>query len=85
MFNNLREYLRKVFKYDYLLNTNTGEVHNLKNIKDRCHIDLISKKNKKYITQKKFDNSLTSTINGKSINGCRFCNSKKDTDKRFKK
>jgi hypothetical protein len=50
MLGKLKELFRKVFKYDYLLNTHTGEVHNLKNIKDRCHINLISKNNKKYIT-----------------------------------
>ena len=85
MLKKLKEKFRKLFKYDYVLNTHTGEVHNLKNIKGRCHIELISEKNKKYITKKMFDDRLTGTINGRSINGCRFCNSNSDTDKKFKK
>ena len=85
MFKKLKERLRKIFNYDYVLNTNTGEVHNLNKITKRCRIELISDKNKKYITKRKFDKSLTSTINKKSINGCRFCNTNYDTDNKFNK
>lgn len=81
----IKKKYRKVFKLDYLLNINTGEVHNLNNIKSRCKVNLIAEKNKKYITKKKFDKYLTGTISGVSINGCRYCNNNSDTDKRFKK
>lgn len=79
-----KEKLRKLFGYTYLLNLNTGEVHDTNNIKARCHVDSISKKNKKYLTKKQFEKAVGSVINKKDVNGCRFCNPKKNTDDRFK-
>ena len=84
-FEYLKKKRREILKLDYVLNKNTGEVHNLNNIKSRCKLHLISEKNKVYISKKKFDKSLTGTISGVSINGCRYCNSTTDSDKRFKK
>lgn len=85
MFKKIKQKLLKLFGYDYLLNLNTGEVHNLNNKKFRCRIELIADKNKKFITKNMFSKKINTTINGRSVNGCRFCNPKTDSDKKFKK
>lgn len=83
--SSFKDKWRKFWGYVYLLNLNTGEVHDTENVKSRCHVNDISKKNKKYMTRKQFEKSLGTVINKKEVNGCRFCNSTKNTDNRFNK
>jgi hypothetical protein len=83
--SNFKDKWRKFWGYTYLLNINTGEIHDTKNAKSRCHIEDISKKNKKYLTKKQSEKILGTTVNKKEVNGCRFCNPNKNTDDRFKK
>jgi hypothetical protein len=66
------------FGFDYLLNTNTGEVHDLNNIKPKCGLDRMSHINKFYLTEKTY--SLLKKSDDKDINGCRHCLPEDDTD-----
>ena len=74
----MKEWILAIFGYTYLLNINTGEVHNLKNKTVSCRVHLMSKQNKKYLTRKQFKKIMGTTINKKLINGCRWCMTKYD-------
>jgi hypothetical protein len=75
-----KENLMKMFGYSYLLNLNTGEVHDLKNPKPSCGVDKMSKKNKKYLTISDYLKIEDTIINHHKVNGCRFCLAENDTD-----
>lgn len=62
------------FGYKYLVNNNTREIHNLQNPHHNCHIDLISKKNRFYVTKRRMNNLLS------SYDGCRWCMKDKSED-----
>lgn len=66
------------FGYTYLMNKRSGEVHDLKNIKLNCGCDKMSKKNKKYITERKF--KKLKSLQDSKVNGCRHCMPKEDMD-----
>jgi hypothetical protein len=55
------------FGYNYLVNNNTKEIHNLKNLHHNCHTDLIAKHNRFYATKKNVDKLLS------HYDGCRWC------------
>lgn len=75
-----KEKLMKTFGYSFLLNLNSGEVHNLNNPKPTCGVDKMSKQNKKYLTKSDYMKIEDTLINKKKVNGCRFCMSENDTD-----
>jgi len=58
---------------NYLINEKSKEIHDLNNIHQQCFIDII--KNKTYIKGSQLPEYIK---NG--YNGCRWCNSKYDTD-----
>lgn len=63
---NLFEKIKKFFGYNYLVNLNTLEIHDLNNPHTNCKTNLIT--NKKMITKKQLNKYLA---NG--YNGCRWC------------
>lgn len=79
------ENIKKIFGYKYLLNKNTGEIHNLDSIKIRCRVDLMSAKNKLSLNKNELDDLLVDgKYENKKLNGCRYCNPILDIDKRRK-
>lgn len=62
----------------YLLNINTAEAHDLRNKQRNCLLFLMSPKNKRYLTEIQFINSVKNGIKGLSVNGCRWCLAKHD-------
>lgn len=62
----------------YLLNKNTGEVHDLRNKKPSCFTFMMNKKNKQYISKKHFKQIFNKEKYGVLINGCKHCNSNFD-------
>ncbi len=78
-------WILKLLGYNYLLNKNTGEVHDLRNLKSRCGIDKMSNKNKKFLNESEYNDLMKiGKFEKKSINGCRFCMEKLDSDKHIK-
>jgi len=73
---------RKILGIKYLINTATGEVHKIKNITGACGIKNMSKKNKWYVTERKYQEILTSSYYLKlfKLNGCVHCFKETDTD-----
>ena len=65
--------LLEYFGFRYIINKNTGEIHDLDNEHKNCHIGMMRKA--KYITKAKLFKLLKS---GKA-NGCRYCLKKWDT------
>ena len=53
----------------YLVNLKTKEIHDLQNKKASCRLDLMAKKNKKYVNRSEMFR-LTKT---EDYNGCRWC------------
>lgn len=84
-FKKFKARLLKIIGYKYVLNINTGEVHDLDNLTNRCQVGRIADKNKKYLTKKQFQKSINCVINNKRVNGCRYCIPKSDNDNNFKK
>ena len=79
------QYLLKLLGYYYLVNKNTGEVHDLKNNKPRCGIDKMSSKNKKFLSTSEYTELMANgKFNNKTVNGCRYCNPNADSDKHVK-
>lgn len=68
---------QKILGIKYLVNKATGEVHKIKNITGACGIKNMSKKNKWYITEKKYQELLTADH---KLNGCVHCFNETDTD-----
>ena len=72
-------FLRKLFGYIYLLNTHTGEVHKVSEIRPICGVSKMSDNHKAYITKAKFKRILKTRLPNKAyINGCKFCNHSTD-------
>lgn len=70
-----REKLMVILGRNYLLNTRSGEVHNLRNKKNFCHSSLILRKNRRYMTGRQFHNYCVGTWSkGKPVNNCKWCN-----------
>jgi hypothetical protein len=65
--------IMSIFGYKYILNKNTGEVHNIKVAKSICGLQYMSKKNKKYLTERQYILLKGRVENKKIVNGCRFC------------
>lgn len=68
---------QKIFKIKYLINKSTGEVHKIKNITGACGIRNMAKKNKWYVTEKKYQELL---VADHRLNGCVHCFKDTDTD-----
>jgi len=66
---------RRLFGYRYLINLRSKEIHKLNSVVDNCLINLMSKKNKKFIGERKLESYLES-----GYNGCRWCFKATDTD-----
>jgi len=62
------------FGWRYLANTKSKEIHDLKKSHQNCHLELISKKNSLYITERKKNLLL------QSYDGCRWCMKKDSKD-----
>jgi len=67
--------------YKYILNINTGEVHDVTKAKLNCGISKMAKKNKKRLTYKGYDDIRYTYVNHKYVNGCVHCNNSSTTDK----
>jgi len=62
---------------NYLANTNTGEIHRLATVVDKCRIDEISVLNKKYLeTEAQVDALIKSNS---KYDGCGYCYKEKHT------
>ena len=72
------EWIKKILGYDYLLNTNTGEVHYLPKANKRCAIGGIKEENKLLISKARFRKLRGTWHNGHFINGCKWCLRKHD-------
>lgn len=66
--------LRVKLGFRYLANKESREVHDLKRSSLLCHVDLISKKNRKWMTEKQ----MLKAVNSHEYNGCRWCMKKYD-------
>lgn len=66
-------FIMKLFKYDYLLNKRSNEVHNLNNPQHNCHTDLI--KDKKYLSERQMK-----IIVNTGADGCRWCMPEENKD-----
>ena len=68
----------------YLLNTHSGEIHDLKVYKEHsCYgtVQYMKKEHRKFLTQEQmFEVIGTKTKSGKLINGCKFCMKKYDIE-----
>ena len=62
------------FGYRYFINNKTKEIHDLKNKHHNCHIELASKNNTFYATEK--DKQALSTF----YDGCRWCMKEESKD-----
>jgi hypothetical protein len=71
----MKFFWRRLFGYKYLLNLRSKEIHKLDSVGDNCLINLMSKKNKKFIGERK----VAGYINN-GYNGCRWCFKIADTD-----
>ena len=80
--------LRQLFGKRYLLNTDSGEVHDLKEVDNSYCYGLVKnmdKKNRKFLTHDEMTEIMfTRTANGKLINGCKFCLKRYNSEKKKK-
>lgn len=67
----LFEKIKKFFGYNYIVNLNTLEIHNLNKPHTNCKTNLMT--NKKMITKKQLNKYLAD-----GYNGCRWCLKKYD-------
>ena len=74
-----REWWQCLIGRPYLLNTNSGEVHDLSRKSKHCWIRLMNPKNKRHLSEKQFRQALKNGYQGKPVNGCRWCLKKHDT------
>lgn len=70
------ENLMIMFGYKYLLNKRSKEVHKLCSKHKNCGINLMSRKNKKYLTEAQKDHLFDNDI----ANGCRWCYSERNIE-----
>ena len=80
--------IKQLFGKRYLLNTDSGEVHDLKTIDNsRCcgTVKNMDKKHRKFLTHNEMISLMfTKTKEGKVINGCCFCLPRYNSDKKKK-
>lgn len=70
-----KEKIMVILGRNYLLNTRSGEVHNLRNKKNFCHASEISRKSRRYMTGQQFHNYCVGMWSkGKPVNNCKWCN-----------
>lgn len=69
---------QKILGVKYLINSATGEVHIIKKITGACGVDKMAKKNKLYVTERKYQKLLKS--GELKLNGCVHCFKETDTD-----
>jgi hypothetical protein len=70
-------WINKLFGYTYLVNLNTGEIHDLKVGHKNCHTELIATDHRRYSTRKQ----VAKFMGRAGFNGCRWCMRKFDADK----
>ena len=63
------EEINYLLGWRYIINTKTKEVHDLKNKKASCRLDLMSSKNKKYVGRQE----MFRLVKEQDYNGCRWC------------
>ena len=74
-----REWWMCLIGFPYLLNINSMEVHDLRKKTKNCWINLMTPKNKLYLSEKQFQDTLKNGHKGKPVNGCRWCLKKHNT------
>jgi hypothetical protein len=70
-------WINELFGYTYLVNLNTGEIHNLKAGHKNCHTELIPVEHRRLRTRKQ----VARLMGRAGFNGCRWCMAKFDSDK----
>ena len=63
--------------FGYLVNHNSKEIHRINDKHRNCHLELISKENREYVTRRR----AVRLIKNDGYNGCRWCWSENDMDK----
>jgi hypothetical protein len=70
------EWIKKILGFEYLMNTNTGEVHYVPKMGKRC--GFIDNPNRKLISKGRFRSIRGTWVQGNQVNGCRWCLQKHD-------
>jgi hypothetical protein len=70
---------RKILRIKYLINIDTGESHKLSNVTKACGIEKMARKNKWYVTERKY-RELIDEDEIERIDGCVHCNKEDNTD-----
>jgi len=61
--------LMRTIGFRYVINKNTMEIHDLKNVQTNCKLTVMSNKNKSYCNKSKKEELMRDTLH----DGCRWC------------
>jgi len=66
--------------FPYLINIKTGEVHFLPKKTAQCGISNMARHNKRYLSRRTYNSLQGKDVDGKTVNGCMWCNKKNDLE-----